>query len=58
MEDQEVLLILPKLGKEFCICLNTDIMTHATQQTINGAKNDLEAVGYIREVSEGVKLFY
>ena len=47
-----MLLILPQLGKGYCTCLKKGIITHVMQQNIIGAKNILEAVHYIREVSE------
>ena len=52
MEDKEVLLILPKLGREFCYILKKEIMTPVMRQNINVAKNDAEALFHIREVSK------
>ena len=57
MEDQHVILVLPELGREFCFCLNHNIITQAMNQNIKGAKNDLEALQYIREVSEQALIF-
>ena len=57
MEDQDVILVLAKLGRAFCSCLNYNIITHVTLQKITGAKDDLEALRYIREVSEKVLIF-
>ena len=50
MGEQDVLPVLGQIGTNFCTFMSHNVFTQYRIQTITRAKNDGEALGYIREV--------